>query len=150
VQNYGITWLNSSGGSVGSVGLTGFSASSGAWSQIIVNNLIAPATAVNAALKIYGATGSVKNGSGGVLIDDVALSFPTGNQTNLVAVVVQPSVQIGWPGTTGSVYSVQRADNLALNTWSNLISSVSGTGSTNVVLDVISTNQSHFYRVVQL
>ncbi len=150
VQNYGLTWLNSSGGSVGSVGLTGFSASTGTWSQIVANNLIAPASAVNASLKIYGATGSVKNGYGGVLIDSVALSFPTAGQTNLVGVSVQPSVQIAWPGTNGALYNVQWTSNLTAGVWSNLASSVAGNGGTNVVSDLISTNQSHFYRVAQL
>ncbi|MEI9864743.1 MAG: hypothetical protein WDN00_09350 [Limisphaerales bacterium] len=99
VQNYGITWRNSGGGSVGSVGLTGFTVGNAAWSQITVNNLVAPVNAVNAYLQIYGATGSVKNGYGGVLIDNVALSFATASQTNVIAAVVQPGIQVSWPST---------------------------------------------------
>ena len=82
-------WLNSSGGSVGSVGLTGFTASSGGWTQVVVNNLAAPASAVNASLKIYGATGGVSHGYGGVLIDDVALSFGIGSETNVVGLPME-------------------------------------------------------------
>ena len=149
VQNYGISWLNGSGGTVGSVGLTGFSAGNGVWAQVIVNNLVAPANAVNANLQIYGATGSVKNGFGGVLIDDVALSFGTASQTNVVAAVIQPGVQIAWPGASGQFYDVQWSGNLGSGTWSNLVSSIAGTGGTNMVFDVIATNQLRFYRVVQ-
>ncbi len=148
VQNYGITWLNSTGGTVGSVGLTGFTAGNGVWSQFTVTNLLAPATAVNASLKIYGATGAVLNGYGGVLIDDVALSFGTGGQTNVVAATVQPGIQISWPTTSGSLYDVQWTDTLGGN-WTNLVSSATGNGSTNSVVDISVNDQSRFYRVVQ-
>ncbi len=150
VQNYGLTWLNSSGGSVGGVGLTGFSAGSGAWSQVTVGNLVAPANAVNASLKIYGATGAVLNGYGGVLIDDVALSFPTAAQTNVIAAAAQPGVQISWPGASGSFYNVQWSANPLSGGWSNLVSSVAGGGGTNAVSDIIATDQPRFYRVVQM
>jgi beta-glucanase (GH16 family) len=149
VQNYGITWLNSSGGTVGSVGLTGFSAGNGVWSQFLVNNLVAPASAVNASLKIYGATGSVKNGSGGVLIDDVALSFATASETNVVAVTLQPCVQVSWPSKAGNIYDLQRTENVGGNNWSNLVSSIAGNGSTNTVSDILGTNQYQLYRVMQ-
>jgi beta-glucanase (GH16 family) len=148
VQNYGITWLNSSGSTVGSVGLTGFSAGNGVWSQFTVTNLVAPASAVNAYLSIYGATGAIANGYGGVLIDDVALSFGTSGQTNVVVAAVQPGLQVGWPSTSGGLYDVQWTDALGSN-WSNLVSSVTGNGSTNTVLDTLGNDQSHFYRVVQ-
>ena len=149
VQNYGLNWLNSSGGTVGNVGLTGFSGGNGAWSQVVVNNLVAPANAVNASVKIYGATGAVKNGSGGVLIDDVALSFATSSVTNVVAAVMQPCVQVSWPSTSGSLYDVQRTTNVGGNSWSNLVSSLVGNGSTNTFSDTFGTNQYWFYRVVQ-
>ena len=149
VQNYGITWRNSGGGSVGSVGLTGFSAGNGAWSQVTVNNLVAPANAVNAYLQIYGATGSVKNGYGGVLIDDVALSFATASQTNVIAAVVQPGIQVSWPSTGGSLYDVQWTENLVGNNWSNLVSLVTGNSTTNTVSDTLGNSQGRFYRVVQ-
>jgi hypothetical protein len=149
VQNYGITWLNSSGGTVSSAGLSGFSAGNGLWSQFIVTNLVAPINAVNASLKIYGATGGVKNGYGGVLIDDVALSFNTTSQTNVVAVTVLPGVQVSWPSTSGNLYDVQWTGNLSGNNWSNLVSSITGNGSTNTVSDTSGTSQERFYRVVQ-
>jgi beta-glucanase (GH16 family) len=150
VQNYGINWLNSSGVTVGSVGLTGFSAGNGVWAQFTVTNLLAPATAVNAYLKIYGATGGVSHGYGGVLIDDVALSFGTGSQTtNVVAAVVQPGIQLSWPSTSGSLYDLQWTGNLLGSSWSNLVSSVTGNGGTNIVTDTFGSDQSRYYRVVQ-
>ncbi|MFO1475844.1 MAG: family 16 glycosylhydrolase [Verrucomicrobiota bacterium] len=147
VQNYGITWLNSSGNSVGSVGLSGFTAGNGVWQKFTVNNLVAPAGAVNANVKIYGATGAVSHGYGGVLIDDVALSFATGTDTNIVSAAVQPAIQVSWPSSSGGVYDVQRTDDLV--GWSNLVSSVSGNGTTNVVYDALDSNASRHYRVVQ-
>jgi hypothetical protein len=148
VQNYGISWLNSSGSTVGSVGLTGFTAGNGVWSQFTVTNLPAPASAVDAYLKIYGATGAVANGYGGVLIDDVALGFGTAGQTNVVAATVQPGFQVSWLSTSGDLYDVQWTDTLGSN-WSNLVSSVAGNGGTNTVLDTLVNDQARFYRVVQ-
>ena len=149
VQNYGLTWLNSSGGTVGSVGLSGFAAGNGVWSQFVVTNLVAPASAVSVSLKIYGATGAVLHGYGGVLIDDVALAFSTGSVTNVVAATAQLGVQISWPGTVGGIYNVQCSSNLTSGSWSNLVSSVVGNGATNSIVDVMINNQSRFYRVVQ-
>lgn len=150
VQNYGLTWLNASGGTVGSVGLTGFSAATGAWTQTSVNNLTAPSGAMNASLKIYGATGAVSNGFGGVLIDDVALAFSTPNQTNLLTAAVEPALALTWASAAGRFYNVQWTSNLAGNNWSNLVSNAAGAGTSNTVFDLISTNQDRFYRVVEL
>ena len=149
VQNYGITWLNGSGGTVGSVGLSGFTAGNGTWAQFTVNNLVAPATAVNASIKIYAATGAVLNGSGGVLIDDVALSYATGNTTNVIAAAVSPVVQISWPTTAINTYDVQWTGDLGASNWSNLATALAGTGATNTVTDSLGANQCRFYRVVQ-
>lgn len=149
VQNYGITWLNSGGGTVGSVGLSGFTAGNGVWSQFTVSNLVAPATAVNASLKIYGATGAVNHGYGGVLIDDVALSYATGNTTNVLAASVAPAFQMSWPSTSANLYDVQWSGNLGASNWSNLVSSMVGNGSTNTATDLMGTNQCRYYRIVQ-
>lgn len=150
VQNYRVGWLNSGGATVGSVGFTGFSANSSSWTQIVVNNLVAPATAVNAYLQIYGATGAVQNGSGGVLIDDVSLSYSAPGQTNVIATTVQPEARVSWPSSASKIYNVQALANFTGSNWSNIISGVSGNGNTNTVYDLFLTNQSRFYRVVQL
>jgi len=75
VQNYRLSWLNGSGATLGTVGWNGFSGGNGAWAQIVVTNLIAPANAVNARVEISGTTGAVLGGHGEVLIDDVALAI---------------------------------------------------------------------------
>jgi len=129
------------------VGLTGFSGGNGVWTQVNVNNLAAPADAVNAYVQIYGATGSVPNGYGGVLIDDVALSYATPSQTNVLSVVVQPGVQLNWPSLPGYFYDVQWSGNPGANAWSNLVSSLPDNGSTNTVTDIFGTNQLRFYRI---
>jgi endoglucanase Acf2 len=147
VQNYGISWLNNGGGLVGNVGLTGFSGGNGVWSQIDVNNLTAPTNAVNAYVQIYGTTGAVPNGYGGVLIDDVALNYGTPSQTNVISAVVQPGVQVNWPSTPGNLFDVQWTGNPGANNWSNLASSLPDNGSTNTVTDTFGTNQFRFYRI---
>ncbi|MGN6554227.1 MAG: glycosyl hydrolase, partial [Verrucomicrobiota bacterium] len=149
VQNYRITWLDSGGANVGTVGWTGFTAGNGVWSQITASNLVAPANAVNAFLQIYGATGAVLNGFGGVWLDDIALSFGTASETNQFPAVAQPAVQIRWPSSANKLYDVQRVENLGGNVWTNLASSIAGNGSTNAVSDVFGTNEYRFYRVVE-
>ena len=150
VQNYRLGWLNASGGTISAVGWTGFTANSSGWTQVSVSGLVAPANAVNALIQIYSATGSVLNGYGGVLIDDVSLAFGTASQTNVLAAVVQPSVQLSWNSASGELYDVRWTDSLRAGNWLNLASSVVGNGLTNVIADVLPTNQQRFYRVAEL
>jgi beta-glucanase (GH16 family) len=152
VQNYKVTWLNSSGTAIGDTGWIGFSGGGGFWTQISANNLAAPANAVNASITIYGTTGNVANGYGQVLIDDVSLASGSfgQNQTNEVSPAAEAAMQISWPSTSGNSYNVQWNNNLGSSNWSNLVSAVAGNANTNTVSDVISTNQYRFYRVVQL
>jgi beta-glucanase (GH16 family) len=152
VQNYKVTWLNSSGTAIGDTGWIGFSGGGGFWTQISANNLAAAANAVNASITIYGTTGNVANGYGQVLIDDVSLASGSfgQNQTNEVSPAAEAAVQISWPSTSGNSYNVQWNNNLGSSNWSNLVSAVAGNANTNTVSDVISTNQYRFYRVVQL
>ncbi len=148
VQNYRINWLNSGGGTIGSVGWNSFTGGNGSWAQISTNNLVAPTNAVNALITIYATTGGVLKGYGNVLIDDVSLSYATPGQTNTLAAVVQPGVQVSWPSTSGELYDFQATENLGGNDWSNLVASLAGNGGTNTVSDILGTNQCRFYRIV--
>jgi hypothetical protein len=150
VQNYRVSWLNGSGAALSAVGWNGFSGGNGGWAQIVATNLTAPASTVSAQVEISGTTGTVLNGHGEVLIDDVVLAVNTPSQTNVLAAVAQPAVQLDWSSATGKNYDVNWTGNLAANSWSNLVSSVPGNGDTNAVCDAISTNQSRFYRVTEL
>ena len=147
VQNYRLSWLNNSGATLSSVGWNGFSAASGTWTQIVVNNLIAPTGAVNALVQIYGTTGAVLNGYGSVVIDDVALAYATASQTSTVPAEIQPGLQLSWPGAGGRYYDVQWAPRLGTTIWTNLVTAIPGTGTTNTTWDLIGTNQTRFYRV---
>jgi beta-glucanase (GH16 family) len=149
VQNYSVTWLNSSGNSVGTYGWISFTGGNGSWTQISANNLVAPTNAVNALIAIYATTGAVAHGYGDVLIDDVSLGSATPGQTNVLSAVAQPGVQMSWPSTSGGLYDVQWTGNLSGNNWSNLVTSLAGNGNTNTVVDVFGTNQCRFYQVVQ-
>jgi hypothetical protein len=151
VQNYTVTWLNSSGTGVGDTGWTGFSGGGGFWTQISANNLVAPTSAVNASITIYGTTGAVTNGFGNVLIDDISLArTSTGaSQTNLVSSTGQGAIQISWPSTSGALYDVQSTGALgAATAWADS-TNIQGNGSTNAFFEVLGTNQCRFYRVLQ-
>jgi hypothetical protein len=150
VQNYRLSWLNGIGATLGTVGWNGFSGGNGAWAEIVATNLTAPASTVTARIEISGTTGAVLNGHGEVLIDDVALTVNTPIQTNILATVAQLAVQLDWSSTAGKNYDVNWTGNLTGTSWSNLVSSVPGNGDTNTVYDLISTNQTRFYRVTEL
>jgi len=150
VQNYGINWLNGSGGSLGFVGWTGFASGNGVWLQTTASNLVAPAGAVNALIQIYGTTGAVSGGHGGSLIDDISLSPGASTQTNVLFAPPQPGVEIGWPSSAGKFYDVQWSADLGRSAWSNLVSALPGNGGTNRVADVCATNELRFYRVSEL
>lgn len=147
VQNYKVAWLNSSGGNISDTGWIGFTGGNSQWTQINRTNLVAPASAVNAKITLYATTGTVANGHGDVLIDEVSLAYAEPGETNLIPATVQSAVQITWPGNLGSHYDVEYASEINGATWSNLISSVDGNGATNAVYDLYSTNDSRFYRV---
>ncbi len=149
VQNYRVSWLNNSGATLSSVS-SGITAGYGSWTQDAATNLVAPTGTVNAKIDISGTTGAVANGYGEVLVDDVILAVNTPGQTNVLAATTQPAVQIGWSSAAGKNYNVNWTANLAGNNWSNLVSSVPGNGTTNVLTDLVSSNQARYYRVVQL
>ncbi|HEV2453811.1 MAG TPA: glycosyl hydrolase, partial [Verrucomicrobiae bacterium] len=149
VQNYQLNWLNSGGGSIGSVGWNPITAGYGTWTQNVATNLIAPAGAVKAQIQLSANTGAVLNGYGEVLIDDVALATNSPATTNILAATVQPAVQIGWSSEIGRFYDVDISSNLLSNSWSALAISVPGRGTTNFISDVISSTQAKFYRVAE-
>ena len=92
VQRYKITWLDAGSAIVGAVGFTDFTGGNGTWAQISTGPVVAPATAVNALIEIFGATGGIAGDFGGVLIDDASLAgtTPTGAIN-----VLTPTIQNG-------------------------------------------------------
>ena len=74
------------------MGFNDFTGGNGTWAQISTGPVVAPATAVNALIEIFGATGGIAGDFGGVLIDDASLAgtTPTG-ATN----VLTPTIQNG-------------------------------------------------------
>ncbi len=90
VQQYRVSWLNSSGAIVGALGWTGFTVGTDTWTQVSATPAVAPATAVNALVEVFIATGGILNDFGGVLIDDVSLSgLSPGNVINVLSPIVQ-------------------------------------------------------------
>jgi len=148
VQNYGINWLNSGGGSVGFNGWIGFNPG-GAWSQFVATNLVAPAGALNAVIAIYGATGAVHGGYGGTLIDDIVFSPPGSPFTNTIAPSMMPGIQLRWPGSSSFSYQVQKTIQLAsLSTWTNL-ALLPGADAELQYFDAIDPIGQAYYRLIQ-
>jgi endoglucanase Acf2 len=147
VQNYRLSWLNSSGGTLSSVGWNGFSGGNGAWSQIVVSNLVVPTNIAAALLEIYGTTGAVQSGYGEVLIDDVALGANTPGQTNVLAPVVEGAVSLSWVTESAVRYQLQSAADLGGDTWTNLGAVVTGDGGSKSVVWPMGGATTRFYRV---
>ncbi|HEV2692548.1 MAG TPA: hypothetical protein VG347_06590 [Verrucomicrobiae bacterium] len=96
VQQYKLTWLNSSGAVVGAVGFNNFTVGTNTWSQVTTGPVVAPAGAVNVLIEIRIATGGILNDFGGVLVDDASLSASSpGGTINILPAMVQ----------TGSVFT---------------------------------------------
>ncbi|HEX7653156.1 MAG TPA: glycosyl hydrolase, partial [Verrucomicrobiae bacterium] len=148
VQNYGVSWRDGNNAQVGFYGWNGFSAGTGGWTQITATNLVAPANAVNAIIQIYGTTGAVTGGNGGVYLDDISFAYAVPGTTNVVAASVQPAMQLNWPGSSGASYDLQCTGSLPA-AWSNLVTGVAGGGGTNSLLDLPATNNVRLYRVLQ-
>lgn len=92
VQQYKVSWLDGTGALVGAIGWTGFTGGNGSWTQITASPAVAPPTAVDALIQIFGNTGAVANGFGAVEIDDVSLTTTTANGPTDV---LSPTVQNG-------------------------------------------------------
>ena len=148
VHNYGVSWRDGNNAQVGFYGWNGFSAGTGGWTQITATNLVAPANAVNAIIQIYGTTGAVTGGNGGVYLDDISFAYAVPGTTNVVAASVQPAMQLNWPGSSGASYDLQCTGSLPA-AWSNLVTGVAGGGGTNSLLDLPATNNVRLYRVLQ-
>ena len=91
VQQYKIGWLNVST-EVGNVGFNSITTVGTNWTLITTGPIVAPATATSALIQIFGATGAVVGGYGGLLVDDISLSTtaPSGSPS-----VIASSVQSG-------------------------------------------------------
>lgn len=147
VQNYGITWLNSGGGSVGFYGWKGFSPG-GAWSQFVATNLVSPTNAANAVVTIYATTGALLGGYGGTLIDEIIFAPARLPSTNVIAHSLVPGIQLSWLGTPSSSYQIQKTINLAsLNDWTNLV--LLPGADTELQWFEAAAADSGFYRLIQ-
>ncbi len=148
VQQYQVQWLNSSNGVVGGSGLVNFSGEIGAWAKVLVPDLVAPASAVDARIVFRCVTGAVTGGHGEVWIDDVALDSGTASgtpaQTNFLTATAQPVVRISWPTTAGAQY--QPVSTSDLSTWSNLLPAITGDGGAKAIT-VPMTQSAEFFRL---
>ena len=148
VQQYQLQWLNSSNGVVGGSGLVNFNGVIGAWAKVLVPDLVAPASAVEARIVFRCVTGAVAGGHGEVWIDDVVLDsgaaagIPT--QTHYLTATSQPVVRISWPTTAGIQY--QPVSTSDLSTWSNLLPTITGDGGTKAIT-VPMTQSAEFFRL---
>lgn len=80
----------------------------------------------------YGSAISVDVGSGAVVGPEVAISL---------------AVRLRWPSESGKTYQPQYSYDLNGNTWSNLGSSLAGTGQLMEIFDSTESGPKKFYRV---
>lgn len=147
VQNYTLSWLNSSG-SVISSSSANFTGGSGYWSQIVVPDLVAPASAAQARIKFSSTTGASTGWAGEVLIDDVLLTTSAPGPTNAMPVTAQSGLQVSWPSAHYVTYGVKRAASLnSSNAWTDSGLTFPGNGGTLSFFDPTGTNQLQFYQV---
>lgn len=147
VQNYTVSWLNSSNNIISSAGAS-FTGGSGYWSQIIVPGLVAPVTAVGARINFSSTTGGATGSAGVVLIDDVLLTTSAPGPTKVLAIAVQSGWQISWPSANYVSYGLKWTGTLgSSNSWTDFGSTFTGNGSTMSVFDPADTNQARFYQV---
>jgi CxxC motif-containing protein (DUF1111 family) len=138
VQQRQVQWLNSAGAVVGGTSLANFSGVIGAWTNISVPGLAAPADAVEVRVKFRFATGAVTGGHGEVFIDDVALESGGGSvgpgATNILAVASHPMARISWSSSPGTQYQPESATALTSGMWTNFLPAVVGDGGTKSFL----------------
>ncbi len=135
VQQYQVQWRNGAGGVVGGTGLVNFNGVIGAWTQVSVPGLVAPATAVEARVFFRFVTGAIAGGHGEVFIDDVVLDSGGGSgTTNILPVSSQRVARISWPTTAGVEYRPQSNTNLTSGTWTDILPVIVGDGGTKAIL----------------
>ena len=102
VQQYKVGWLNVST-EVGTVGFNSITTVGTNWTLITTGPIVAPATATSALIQIFGATGAVGGGYGGLLVDDVSLSTtsPSGSPSVIASTVQSGAVFTATVNTNG-------------------------------------------------
>jgi beta-glucanase (GH16 family) len=72
--------------------------------------------------------------------------------TNIVPFVLQPGVALNWPTIVSTNYQPQwTATLLSTSTpWSNLVSQITGNGTTNSMFDLFGSSPQKFYQVLQI
>lgn len=143
VQQYRISWLDSSGTIKGDGGWRNFTGGTGSWS-LISQTLTAPADSSTALIQIIGVTGTVAGGLGEVLVDDISLTTIGTDFLGVVEATASPAVEIAWTSVAGRNYQVKSAS--ALAGWTNFGSTVAGNGSRKAVYDTLVTPRK-YYRV---
>lgn len=124
VQQYQVEWKNSANAPVGGTGLQNFTAATGTWTQIKVQNLVAPATAVDATITFRFVTGAVLNDFGEVFIDDVLLDSGetagpgTDEIVNTLPADSTPVANGRWSSVSGTTYQPEFSTDLKF--WNNL------------------------------
>ena len=102
VQQYKVGWLNVST-EVGTVGFNSITTVGTNWTLITTGPIVAPASATSALIQIFGATGAVGGGYGGLLVDDVSLSTtsPSGSPSVIASTVQSGAVFMATVNTNG-------------------------------------------------
>lgn len=110
--------------------------------------VIGAAPANSASMNVYCLYVGGPGPSGSAWWDDVSV-FAMAGTTNVVAATSQPGVQISYPAPADHYLQVQSTPSLKPAAWTAFGPQNQGVGITNQILDVIGTNTSKFYNVIQ-
>jgi beta-glucanase (GH16 family) len=153
VDEYNIEWLNSNSTVVASTQYTSFTPGANVYAQTVVTGLTAPASATSASIFFHSAGGANQNLSATIDYDDVSLTNSasggggsSGILTNQIQAGIAQSVAISWFGSNSMPYQVQWSSDQV--NWNNLGSQITGTGSSNMVIDTAEQTGHNYYQVL--
>jgi len=151
VQFYDVQWLDATGSTIASTGYTGFVGGDQSWATVESPVLTAPASATDARIVFYFATGSVVGGHGEVLIDELSLASSQSGGNSSSETILNPNqtpmLVMSWPTESGVTYQPRISSDLTADSWTNL-PPITGTGATESVLLPLTGDRAFFQIVV--
>jgi CxxC motif-containing protein (DUF1111 family) len=148
IQQFEVQWLAASGQFLSGTGLLNFSAGTDTWTEIALNDLVAPSNAADAVIKFRMVTGAIDGGSGEVLIDDIALAEegaagePSEEEITYENLTLQDASRLRWLSETSVPYQAYTSANLS--DWAALGTAITGDGNYKEIIIPKTTNAGYF------
>ena len=153
-DQYNVRWFDTNSALLGQTGYMGYTPGTNAYAPTVVSGLAAPATASTASIAFHSAGGANPAWMATIDFDDVSLTTTNapigGGSTNQLRAGIVLTTGISWFASNNVPYQVQWAATPGANAnWNNLGGAITGTGSSNTVLD--STGPPHNqYQVISV